>query len=190
MTGLTTDMLRVESPATILRGIALRSVNFCVVAVLTVFSVLPVRAQGRRNHNENLCVQVLNNLSFGTVVIGRDFQKRIPFTNNDAARALIDGLSHGESISMMFYLPSDLFSGGHRLQIQFDGTSAAWSQYNDPANATSFNPNSTLRLSSAALMTGRLYLWLGGTIQVSPQQASGQYGGDIRVQVNIDHDDD
>ncbi len=154
-----------------------------------IFAV-PAYARWNGNRGENLSVQVLNNLSFGTVVIGRDLQKRIPFTDSDAARALVDGFGKNETVSLIFYLPAFLQSGDGHLQIQFDGSSAAWSPYNDPGNATTFNPNSRLQLPSSALVTGKLYLWLGATIYVQPQQPSGQYEGDIRVQVNIDHDED
>ncbi len=154
-----------------------------------IFAV-PGYARWNGNRGGHLSVQVLNNLSFGTVVIGRDFQKRIPFTDADAARALVDGFGKNETVSMVFYVPAFLQSGDGHLQIQFDGSSAAWSPYDDPGNATTFNPNSRLQLPSSTLVTGKLYLWLGATIYVQPQQPSGQYEGDIRVQVNIDHDED
>ncbi len=166
------------------------SVFLAAAFTSAILFAVPAYARWNGNHEDQLSVQVLNDLSFGTVVIGRDIQKRIPFTDADAARALVDGFGKNETVSMIFYLPTFLQSGDGHLQIQFDASSAAWSPYNDPGNATAFNPNSRLQLPSSALVTGKLYLWLGATIYVQPQQPSGQYQGDIRVQVNIDHDED
>lgn len=173
------------------KGIFFSGRAFLAAAVSSVMIfAVPAFARWNGNREDHLSVQVLNNLSFGTVVIGRDLQKRIPFTDADAARALVDGFGHNETVSMVFYLPAFLQSEDGHLQIQFDASSAAWSPYDDPGNATAFNPNSRLQLPSSALVTGKLYLWLGATIYVQPQQPSGQYEGDIRVQVNIDHDED
>lgn len=165
---------------------------FAAALTGVILSAGPVYGQGQGNngHEHDMSVQILNNLSFGTVVIGRDFQKNIPYTDVDAARALVNGFGKNETVSMLFYLPTFLQSQDSQLRIRFDATSAAWSPYNDPSNATSFNPNSRLQLPSQALVTGKLYLWLGATIYVSPQQASGRYEGNIRVQVNVDHDVD
>ena len=146
-------------------------------------------AQERYRH-EGLRVKILNNLSFGTMVIGRDFEKRVSFADASAGKAWVSGFDGDEMVTLNFFLPRYLSSDGHELEIDFDQNSAAWSTANDPGSATSFDPNSRLRLYGSKLASGKLYLWIGGTILLNSHQAAGQYQGNIQVQIDVDHNED
>lgn len=160
-----------------------------LVAVAVITSSGSAQARVKPD-GDNASVVVLNNLSFGTVVIGRDLQKRVTFSDAGAARALVMGLSQNETVSLNFYLPHYLYAEGHRLRIIFNANSAAWSIDNGLSGATSFNPHLQLRLPPSALVTGNLYLWIGATLNINSQQEAGQYHGYIRVQINVDHTED
>ncbi len=162
-----------------------------VFLLLTGVSV----AQGKPgNHGSdddtNIQATVLNQLSFGTLIVGRDVQSTVGFSDQTAGSAVITGLSRSQTVTLMFSLPQDLYSGANQLSIGFSSNSAAWSTSNDLSGATSFNPNSQITLPQSATSTGNLYLWIGATVHVSPQQATGQYQGTITVQVSVNNNDD
>ena len=143
--------------------------------------------QGSDYDKDDVNAVVLNDLSFGRIVIGLTHEKNVPCTDTQAGRVIVSGLSKEEDVTLKFELPHELRSFGHALEIDFGASSAAWSTSNDPRNATLFNPNSYFEIPSSALGSGQLYLWIGGTIILNQQQASGSYDGRILMQVQINH---
>lgn len=171
-----------------------------LILSLTAILVVPESAFCQRNRDESFHNEVnaivLNNLSFGTVIIGQEYQKDVTYTDPGAGRVLITGLQNQEDVRLKFDLPHELrlFSFGHglkrELKISFDQNSAAWSTANDPSTGKSFDPHASVQIPTSALKSGKLYLWIGGDLILSHQQASGSYGGRIVVQVQIDNGSD
>jgi len=81
-------------------------------------------------------------------------------------------------ITIIFTLPPDLRSAsGDALPIQFGPNDAGFSWLQDQNTSAGFDPQVpyTVRLDSR----GRAYVWLGGTVTPSSNQAAGFYQSDV-----------
>jgi len=142
----------------------------CSVVGAALLTVAPVSAQTPSG---------TQNMAFGTVLPG------VPsvVARTDATRAGrfdVRGTRRAE-VSILFVLPAAMTSGGASMPMVFGAGDGGYSANNNIAAATPFDPRVPLitRLGNS----GRLYVFLGGTLQPSSQQASGAYTATIAMNV-------
>jgi len=119
-------------------------------------------------------------LTFGTVLPG------VPtvVARTDAARAGRLGIrgTRRAEVAVDFVLPAAMTGGaGASMPLVFGANDGGQSTNNNIAAATPFDPRATLvtRLGNS----GRLYIFLGGTVQPTSQQRSGTYAATIAMNV-------
>jgi hypothetical protein len=119
-------------------------------------------------------------LTFGDVFAG--LPKTIsPLDPSNSGLYQIQGRRNQE-IMLSFSLPANLVSiQGQTLDVDFEFGDAGFSQDQNQAGSTPFDPNVpfVVRLSP----DGRAYVWLGGTSSPNSGQQSGYYEADVVLTV-------
>ncbi|MEX2396211.1 MAG: hypothetical protein WD491_04255 [Balneolales bacterium] len=121
---------------------------------------------------------ISNELKFEDLFPGTDFSVR--YTDAGAAKFIISNEPYSEA-ELAFQLPDMLQNSDHSMPITFSDTDAAYSITDNTDEAVLFNPNSVLTTSLNS--EGKLYIWLGGTISPSANQAASFYSNDIMLNV-------
>ena len=142
-----------------------------VFLLFCCFGTPELQAQGGRPG-----VQPRRDLAFGDVFAG--LPKTIsPLDPSNSGMYRIQGRRNTE-IMLSFSLPINLVSvQGQTLTVDFVFGDAGFSQDQDQAGATPFDPNVpfTVRLNP----DGRAYVWLGGTSRPTSGQQASYYEADV-----------
>ena len=120
----------------------------------------------------------LRALDFGDVFPG--LNKSIAFTDGTSGKWQIGGEAAKE-IQLAFTLPAALDNGGILMPISFSATDAAYFGTDVVGSAVAFDPSggSTENLDAA----GTGFVWLGGTVQPTANQAAGVYAATVSLDV-------
>jgi hypothetical protein len=118
------------------------------------------------------------NLDFGNV--NKNASKHILPTDGTAGKWEIAGQAN-KNIQIDFTLPSVLSSGGNTLAISFDATDAGYTENPDGYSQSSFSP--VQRISPAIGSSGKIYVFIGGTVTAASNQTAGSYTGSITISV-------
>lgn len=126
----------------------------------------------------------LNNLNFGTVTPGID--KTVDKTDvGFAGEWQINGSANAE-ITIDFTLPTYLYTADSTatLLILFSGTDAS---YDDETGGGQTIPAGVLNPMGQGVenigAAGRMYVWIGGTVQPTIAQTGGDYAADVVLTV-------
>ena len=120
-----------------------------------------------------LVVTGTNNLAFGNVFQG--VNKSVLFSDATSGRFSIAGFGVSQ-VAMTFTLPATLLSGANTMAIDtYDVRSNAT---NVTAGATALTVTSGVPVN-ANLVTGNLFLFIGGRVVPAAAQAQGAYTGNI-----------
>ncbi len=138
------------------------------------------------HHNgfsQGLIINTLDNLDFGDVYIG--YSSTIGHTDAGAAKFRIDhDLPGNYNLQITFTLPGSLNNGSYSVPIIFGSTTTAYSLTDLPTGRINFDPNTPLTYYKFK-RKDNLYIWLGGTINVSTNIIPGLYTSTITVTVVI-----
>jgi len=153
----------------------MRKLVCCIlIPVLVMGGGVSVRAQ--------TCTGI-NDLTFGNVLPGvaKTVSKR---TAGAAAEYSVSGTA-GEQVLIDFALPTHMTSNGDNLLLSFNSTDCAIDS-SDPGDQSSpawddLDPRNTL---SATLGSGGLTIWLGGRVQPSALQPTGNYTAEIILTIS------
>lgn len=143
------------------------------VVVAVAGCVPPLVAQGKP-----LTATGSRALAIGTVFPG----VRTTVLRTDATRSGAFDVRGTKNLEVRFNftLPGAMATpAGQTMPLAFDATSGGWATTATIGAATAFDPRVPLlaRLSN----TGRLYIWLGGTVVPSSAQAAGAYTATITL---------
>ncbi|MEZ5358596.1 MAG: hypothetical protein R3F48_07155 [Candidatus Zixiibacteriota bacterium] len=126
----------------------------------------------------------LNNLNFGTVVPGID--KTVDKTDvGFAGEWQINGSANAE-ITLDFTIPTYLLTADSSAQmlILFSGTDAS---FDDETGGGQTIPAGVLNPHGQGVenigVGGRMYVWIGGTVQPTISQTGGDYAADVTLTV-------
>jgi len=123
-----------------------------------------------------------NDLSFGDVFIG--YSSIITDTDSRAAKfRFYQNIKKDENIRIRFTLPSNLTSGSSSIPITFSSANSTWSQTDNQAGRTNFNPYTPL-LFPKLRRNNNMYIWLGASINPS-NVPIGLYQGTIIIFVEV-----
>lgn len=129
---------------------------------------------------QDLILTPVSDLDFKDEIFPR-IEKSIHYTDTDAAKYVISGEPYRE-VTLAFQLPDNL---GNDLKgmmpISFSQFNAGYNTEDLSGSATPFDQNQELITNLGS--NGKLYVWLGGTIQPFSNQAGTFYSADILLDV-------
>lgn len=117
------------------------------------------------------------NLSFGNVFPG--VPATVALTDAGAGRFDLAGQASTPVTMSFTALPGNLTFGANNLPVAF---TAGFNTTNAPAGATPFTPGSGASTSLSG--TGALFVFMGGTVTPTVNQAAGTYNGTVTLQVS------
>lgn len=144
------------------------AIRIAVAAMFVWLAATPLAAQ--------VSVSRLGDLSFGQVVAGTTEQVQ---PNASSAGRFQVTAPAGTQLSLTFALPATLVIGGSTLPVTFGSTDAAWSGTNDPAGATTFDPNQPLQVTVPP--GGSIYVWVGARVSPPSNQSTGIHTGTLTL---------
>lgn len=123
------------------------------------------------------------NLAFGNSLFP-GISKTVGISDAGAASFDIAGEADKE-VTVTFTVPTELTltTGTATMPITFSSTDAGYSTTDDPAGATTFDPDAGAATATLGTTGGLLYVWLGGTVDPATTQAAGDYAADITLDV-------
>jgi hypothetical protein len=155
-----------------------------VFFLLTVFlgSVLAdfANAQPPVGVGPGVSVSANNDLLFGTLLTGAPYTI-LPSDPEAAAFQIRRPGPPGATMDISFSLPSQLLGPGAAIPITFGPNSLEWDVNQNGNNRQPANPALPLRLRAGG--GGRLFLWLGATVDVPMNIPNGDYGNVIVITV-------
>jgi len=157
--------------------------NFILTILLVLFSVGLTEAQttnidARAYVVQSITVDNTSALDFGTVIIGGG--KTIQPSDANSGRIELSGGANA-SVDVDFNLPTQLTDGnGNNIDITFGNQSAGYDT-DGGGSVNLFDPNTTLTTSFG---NDKLYLYIGGVVDVPVGTPSGMYDNTIEVTVN------
>jgi len=146
--------------------------NYCVF-ILLLMTVT--------TYSQTIVSYKYNDLSFGDVFIG--YSENVEHTDSRAAKFYFYHTKFFRSdILISFNLPRNLTNGKDNLPITFNSNHAAWSYRDRASGRTNFNPNTPYELRRVFFYLPN-YIWLGGTINTTPDLSPGNYNGTITLTI-------
>jgi hypothetical protein len=118
------------------------------------------------------------NLEFGNV--NKNASKHILPTDITSGKWEITGQAN-KNIQIDFTLPATLSSSGNTLGLSFDGTDAGYTENPDGTSQVNYSP--VQRISPTIGSTGKMYVFIGGTVTAPSNQAAGSYTGSITISI-------
>lgn len=117
-------------------------------------------------------------LNFGDVM--RGINKSIVPGNSGSGKWEITGASNKE-VQFSFVVPTYISSGSNELAFTSGSNGGKYSTDPSGTPGTSFFPLSTITTTLSS--TGKLYIFIGGTVSPLSNQASGEYSGNITLSI-------
>lgn len=149
---------------------------------LNIFFILIFILLGRSIFSQNITAVTENNLNFGDAYLG--YSSTLNHTDAGAAKFVISQRASGNPfIAVDFVLPNSFINGAYNLPVIFGPATSAYSNVDSPSGRTNFNPNTTLTVRLQR--NDRLYIWLGGIINVPTNVIPGVYSSTITLTVTI-----
>jgi hypothetical protein len=115
-------------------------------------------------------------LTFGTVYTGTTAQ--VLQSDATSAEFIVTGAADS-TVTLTFSLPQSIKSGAATLPVSFGTADAAWSEVEDVAGRTVFDPNQGTQITMPAQAV--IYVWVGGRISPGLSQPSGGYAGTLSL---------
>ena len=131
------------------------------------------------NSSKSQTASTVSHLVFGEVVAG--LSKEIFHTSSGAAKFRTKD-NPSKTLLITFTLPANLISGPNSIPITFSSAYSGYSDTDNPATATSFNPFQTISFFTAPT-DKTCFIWLGGKVTVSGSTLPGTYTGTIIMTV-------
>jgi hypothetical protein len=128
-----------------------------------------------------ISVNKMNDLQFGTVIAGAPYTV-LPSDANAAGFQVRWPGPGGRQVDVSFSLPAQLFGPGSFLPITFSPNSLEWDTNQNGNNRRPADPAFPLRLPTAG--GGRVFFWLGATVDVPVSARNGVYSNVIVVTVS------
>lgn len=161
---------------------------FAAVGLLMASFALTAYGQGRghggKNEGGSLRVIGQRDLTFGELYAGQ--VATVDAKSNDAAQFHLNNTSSSD-IMVTVDTPDNLrqASGEAEMPILFDGQSAAWAYAKNRGTPTYFDPAQRLIIEGSEKgWDNSSFIWIGGSLDVPRDQASGNYEGMITVTVS------
>jgi hypothetical protein len=154
---------------------------FFLVIINTLLMMNVAIAQPPPGVGPGISVTKTNDLMFGTVIAGAPYTV-LPSDANAAGFQVRWPGPGGRQVDVSFSLPGQLFGPGSMLPITFGPNSLEWDTNQNGNNRQPVDPAFPLRLPTAG--GGRVFLWLGGTVDVPSSARNGVYSNVIVVTVS------
>ena len=154
------------------------------LALLVLAGALTPSFAAGQGSSGNIKIRLEGDLDWGQVIGG--IRDEIRPSETRAARLSLQGERERE-IFVRFLLPSELVGpGGATLPLSFSEVSGLVSkETNDPASGIPFDPRTTLNTVTPDLNSGKMWLWLGGILEVPLTARGGTYQDYITIEVGF-----
>ncbi len=156
--------------------------KYLLILAVLIFSTSMLLAQNSANSSTTVSVQLKKGLSITPPATGLDFGEKVIGTANETISTsnpvafLVSGHSN-KNILVDFSNTVTLSNGTDNLIFSSSVEKTIAPTY------VSGNPVSDLSSHQLAPSTGLLYLWLGGSIDITPSTVAGDYTGTFNIQV-------
>ena len=130
---------------------------------------------------QQIYITKLNDLEFGEVFIG--YSAEVQHTDINAAKfSFYHTQRFYRDVFIQFVLPATLDNGASQIPIVFDQSHTAASYNDQETGRVNFDPRSIVYIPDLRFRK-TVYLWLGGSINTTPNLQYGTYTGTIILNI-------